>query len=67
MNLSIKIVGYVKNYISSLQHSVANYLKYLQISWTTAEVMHTLRQFIHLLILLTLLGLTIYLLPVGHQ
>ena len=62
-----KIVRYVNNYFSHLQHSFANHLKYLQTSWTITEVIHFLRQIVNLLILLTLLALTIYLLPVGHQ
>ena len=65
MNSFTKIVGHMKNYISHLQHSLTNHFKNLQTSWTISEVMHTLRQFIHFLILLTLLGLIIYLLPVG--
>lgn len=64
MNLTTKIVGQVKYYILHLQYSVMNHIKNTQAPWTMSDVLYTLRKTIHFLILLTLLGLTIYLLPV---
>ncbi len=61
------IIGTVKNDISYLQHSAANYFKYLQTSWTIVGVIHILQKIIYFLILLTLLGITIYILPVDSQ
>lgn len=61
------IVDHVKHYMSCLHRSAMKHFNNLQSTWTMVEAIHTLRQIIHLLILLTLLGLTIYLLPADPQ
>ena len=57
------IVNAIRTYTEHLRYSVIGYLSRLHTSWVTAEVMHTIRQVFHLIILLAILGLTLYLLP----
>ena len=62
MNVYIKLFSRVKCFIPFLKHSAVKRIK-LRKEWAMVEVMHTLKKVIHLLIMLTLLGLTLYLLP----
>jgi len=58
------IVGYIQNHTRRLYGSIIGLRRRTHTSWTKVQVMHTLRQFTHLIILLTILGLTlVYLIP----
>ena len=60
------IVDYIQSQASHLHQAVTGQLQRVQTFWLKMEVIHALRQFMHLLILLVLLGLALaYLVPAG--
>ena len=58
------IAGYIQNYIRRLYGSITSSRRQTQTFWARILIMQSLRQFIHLIILLTILGLVLaYLIP----